>query len=204
MRLLKTAFTVFIAAATFVFAPSASAVEVDTPADTAAASAAPTQSLFSSWFGPRPSKVDSTVATGDAEAPAPRSLVAIGAGHAGDLVVGALGLLGIGYRMGGNSPASGFDCSGMVRYVFQNAVGLDLPRRAEEISRIGTRVDPHELKPGDLVFYKTLRKTFSHVGIYLGNNRFIHAPSAGGSVRVDDMSQGYWAARFNGARRVGP
>ena len=90
----------------------------------------------------------------------------------------------------------------MVRYVFQNALGLDLPRRAEEISRVGTRVDRNSLKPGDLVFYNTLKKTFSHVGIYLGDNLFIHAPATGGAVRVEDMSQSYWAIRFSGARRV--
>ncbi len=92
----------------------------------------------------------------------------------------ALGLLGIQYRFGGTTPASGFDCSGMVRYVFQNAIGLNLPRRAEEISRVGARVGRDDLQPGDLVFYKTLRRAISHVGIYLGDNRFIHAPSAGG------------------------
>ncbi len=118
------------------------------------------------------------------------------------MLVNALGLLGIHYRLGGNTPESGFDCSGMVRYVFQNALGLDLPRRAIEISRVGAKVGREELKPGDLVFYRTLRRAVSHVGIYLGDNRFIHAPSAGGRVRVDDMSESYWATRFVGARRV--
>ena len=122
--------------------------------------------------------------------------------RATDLVVRALSLVGVHYRHGGNTPDTGFDCSGMVRYVFQNAFGLDLPRRAEELSRVGAQVGRSDLKPGDLVFYNTLRRTFSHVGIYLGDNRFIHAPASGGAVRVEDMGQSYWSNRFNGARRV--
>ena len=122
--------------------------------------------------------------------------------RATDLVVRALSLVGVNYRRGGNTPDSGFDCSGMVRYVFQNAFGLDLPRRAEELSRVGAQVGRSDLKPGDLVFYNTLRHTFSHVGIYLGDNRFIHAPASGGAVRIEDMGQSYWSNRFNGARRV--
>ena len=161
--------------------------------------------LFSSWFGSKAAHVEAPVVEADgAEPEPPRPLLSIATPRAGDLVVGALSLLGIGYRFGGNTPESGFDCSGLVRYVFQGAMGLDLPRRAEEISRIGTPVDAKVLRPGDLVFYRTLRKAFSHVGIYLGGNRFVHAPSAGGSVRVDDMTQPYWVARFNGARRIGP
>ena len=164
-----------------------------------------TQGLFSNWFSGASGVVDKVAsATVDLEqaGASTRSMLSMGIPPTGSLVVGALGLLGISYRFGGNTPDSGFDCSGMVRYVFQNTLGLDLPRRAEEISRVGTHVDRAALKPGDLVFYRTLRRTFSHVGIYLGNNRFIHAPSAGGAVRVDDMSQSYWATRFNGARRV--
>ncbi len=117
-------------------------------------------------------------------------------------MVNALGLVGISYRRGGDSPDGGFDCSGMVRYVYQSALGLDLPRRAVEISRFGTKIEPTELKPGDLVFYNTVKSAFSHVGIYLGDNRFIHAPATGGAVRVEDMNQAYWTRRFNGARRI--
>ena len=189
-----------LAASAFVVATASVANDVD---PTVEAAPVPTHNLFTSWFGGRAARTE--VAPTE-PTPSFEELAAPAAPgksfRAADLVVNALGLLGISYRLGGNTPASGFDCSGMVRYVFQNALGLDLPRRAEEISRIGTHVDRTELKPGDLVFYKTLRKTFSHVGIYLGNNRFIHAPSAGGAVRVDDMGQSYWAARFNGARRV--
>ncbi len=159
--------------------------------------------FFRRWFGSRSEPVATPeVATRDLSVAQPPSLGRVAARQAGELVTNALGLLGVNYRRGGNTPDTGFDCSGMVRYVFQNALGLDLPRRAVEISQIGTRVDRDELKPGDLVFYNTLRKTFSHVGIYLGNNRFIHAPSKGSTVRIDDMTQSYWAARFDGARRV--
>jgi cell wall-associated NlpC family hydrolase len=169
--------------------PAARAADVDPTDASVSAEHAPTHNIFTSWFGA--AKVET--ATVQAER--------VGS-KASDLVVNALGLIGIHYRFGGNTPDAGFDCSGMVRYVFQNALGLDLPRRAEEISRVGVKVDRNELKPGDLVFYHTLRSAFSHVGIYLGNNRFIHAPSAGGSVRVEDMNESYWTKRFNGARRV--
>jgi cell wall-associated NlpC family hydrolase len=123
--------------------------------------------------------------------------------HAGtELVLRALSLLGVNYRLGGNSPDTGLDCSGLVRHVFREAVGLVLPRRAEEMSRAGQQIDVSQLKPGDLVFFNTLRRTFSHVGIYIGNSQFVHAPSSGGAVRVESLSQGYWVNRFNGARRL--
>ncbi len=202
MRLPKTAVAALFATFSFLVVPACYADDVDPSADNVAVAAPPTRSLFASWFGTKTPKTEAAIAEADAEEAHMNPAQPAGGTTAGTLVVGALGLLGIGYRLGGSSPTSGFDCSGMVRYVFSTALGLDLPRRAEEISRIGSRVDRSELKPGDLVFYKTLRKTFSHVGIYLGNNRFIHAPSAGGAVRVDDMTQSYWTARFNGARRV--
>ena len=123
--------------------------------------------------------------------------------HAGtELVLRALSLLGVNYRMGGNSPDTGLDCSGLVRHVFHEALGLVLPRRAEEMSRAGESIDPSQLRPGDLVFFNTLRRTFSHVGIYIGNNQFVHAPSSGGEVRVESMGKDYWVSRFNGARRL--
>ncbi len=123
-------------------------------------------------------------------------------GRASELAMHALGLLGIRYRMGGNTPENGLDCSGLVRYVFKQAWGADLPRTAEELSRVGQNIQAQELQPGDLVFYNTLRKGFSHVGIYLGDNKFIHSPSAGGQVRIESMDINYWRTRFNGARRV--
>lgn len=114
----------------------------------------------------------------------------------------ALDLLGIRYRWGGSKPETGFDCSGFVRHVFQEGLGLDLPRSAREQSKAGEPVTKDELQPGDLVFFNTMRRAFSHVGIYLGGDLFVHAPHRGGRVRVDDMSGRYWTKRFNGARRV--
>lgn len=119
-----------------------------------------------------------------------------------ELASQALGYLGIRYRMGGSSPDTGFDCSGLVGYVTRQVLGLNLPRRAEEISRLGQEVEQAELQPGDLVFYNTLRRKFSHVGIYLGDGRFVHSPSAGGVVRIESMDMSYWKNRFNGARRI--
>lgn len=122
--------------------------------------------------------------------------------RASEVALNAMGLLGIRYKMGGNSPETGLDCSGLVRHVFKQAWGTVLPRTAEEISRVGEQVDHNELRPGDLVFFNTLRRTFSHVGIYLGDNKFIHSPSAGGQVRIESMDIAYWKNRFNGARRI--
>jgi len=124
--------------------------------------------------------------------------------HASQLAVQAVSMLGTHYKYGGTSPENGMDCSGLVRYVFKEAWGTDLPRTAAEISHVGQRVDPQDLKPGDLVFYNTLRRGFSHVGIYLGDNKFIHSPSAGGKVRIESMDVAYWKRRFNGARRIDP
>lgn len=124
------------------------------------------------------------------------------AGKAGDVVVGALNMIGVRYRWGGNSPDSGLDCSGFVRYVFQDTLGMSLPRRAEEMSRVGEKVRMSELKPGDLVFFNTMRRTFSHVGIYIGDNKFVHSPSTGSTIRVDDLDSSYWEKRFTGARRL--
>lgn len=121
---------------------------------------------------------------------------------ASELIVQAMSMIGTHYRWGGESPETGLDCSGLVRYVFKEAWGADLPRTSVEISRVGTKVNKHELQPGDLVFYNTLRRGFSHVGIYLGDNKFIHAPSAGGQVRIESMGIAYWSKRFNGARRI--
>ena len=124
------------------------------------------------------------------------------AGKAGDVVVGALNMIGVRYRWGGNTPDSGLDCSGFVRYVFRDTLGLSLPRRAEEMSRVGEKVSMRNLKPGDLVFFNTMRRTFSHVGIYIGDNKFVHSPSTGSTIRVDDLDDGYWEKRFTGARRI--
>jgi cell wall-associated NlpC family hydrolase len=114
----------------------------------------------------------------------------------------ALHLVGIKYRYGGTSPQHGFDCSGLVRYVFRGMASQDLPTSSAEISQLGQKIGVDELQPGDLVFYNTQRRVFSHVGIYLGDNKFIHAPKTGGRVRIEDMDLAYWRKRFNGARRI--
>ena len=114
----------------------------------------------------------------------------------------ALEHIGVRYRYGGNDPDRGFDCSGLVRWVYSRTWGIMLPHRADQIAQMGAVVPRDQLQPGDLVFFKTLRRTFSHVGIYLGDGQFLHAPSAGGSVRVENMDQTYWNKRWNGARRI--
>ena len=119
-----------------------------------------------------------------------------------EVVLRALSLLGVNYRFGGNTPEAGLDCSGFVRLVVKDAIGMVLPRRSEEISYASREIVSDDLKPGDLVFFNTLKKAFSHVGIYIGNNQFIHSPSAGGSIRVDTLDKQYWTSRFNGARRL--
>lgn len=116
----------------------------------------------------------------------------------------ALDFIGVRYRRGGNSPESGFDCSGFVRYIYGETLGLLLPHSAKAIAEKGKPIDKDELKPGDLVFFNTMRRAFSHVGIYLGDNLFIHAPRAGKRVRIEDMTDRYWSRRFNGARRLQP
>ena len=119
-----------------------------------------------------------------------------------EVLINALSLTGIQYKYGGNSPATGFDCSGFVRYVFRNAANLSLPPTARAIAQIGKSVKKDELQPGDLVFFNTLKSAFSHVGIYLGDNKFIHAPSKGKAVQVESMQNSYWSSRFEGAQRL--
>jgi cell wall-associated NlpC family hydrolase len=119
-----------------------------------------------------------------------------------DVAIYALGLIGVDYRYGGETPESGVDCSGLVRYVFQQVTGVTLPRTSKELSRLGNKVASADLIPGDLVFFNTRRLPFSHVGIYLGDNRFIHAPSTGSEVEISKLSETYWQKHFNGARRL--
>lgn len=119
-----------------------------------------------------------------------------------NLSVFALGLIGVNYRWGGTSPETGLDCSGLVRYVFAQVTGVTLPHSSQAISRVGSRVSVADLQPGDLVFFNTRRFAFSHVGIYLGDNRFLHAPSAGREVEIATLDKSYWQKRFNGARRL--
>lgn len=125
-------------------------------------------------------------------------------GLPGDMISRAVEALGVSYKWGGNTPQEGLDCSGLVRHVFSDAIGRILPRRSIDLSREGKKVDRTSLQPGDLVFFDTLRRAYSHVGIYIGDNRFVHAPSRGKQVRVDSIDQQYWAQRFNGARRLLP
>jgi cell wall-associated NlpC family hydrolase len=110
--------------------------------------------------------------------------------------------IGVPYRWGGTSPVTGMDCSGLVQIVFRNAVGIDLPRTALEQSGQGNRVSVRELKPGDLVFFNTMGENISHVGIFVGNGKFLHAPSTGKLVRIDKLYTKFWAQRYITARRV--
>lgn len=133
----------------------------------------------------------------------PARKVATDYAPAQDLLLSAMSLIGVKYKWGGNTPESGLDCSGFVRYVFQNSLNIILPRTSFNMSQMGETVDKQELKPGDLVFFNTLKRQFSHVGIYLGDNRFIHSPRTGRSIEVANMGDSYWTKRFNGARRMG-
>lgn len=119
-----------------------------------------------------------------------------------EVILQGLKFIGVKYRFGGTNEKYGLDCSGYVQLVFKNSIGLLLPRTAAEMSNVGETVKQNELKPGDLVFFNTMQRDFSHVGIYLGDNYFMHAPSTGAEVRVENMKSNYWLSRFNGARRV--
>jgi cell wall-associated NlpC family hydrolase len=121
---------------------------------------------------------------------------------ASELVLNAMAFLGVPYKRGGNSFETGFDCSGFVRAIYEQTAGFILPRRAEQQAAATQKIEQVDLQPGDLVFFNTMRRTFSHVGIYVGNGKFIHSPKPGAEVRVEDMGIAYWARRFDGARRV--
>ncbi len=122
--------------------------------------------------------------------------------RASDLVSHAIGFLGVPYQRGGNSIELGFDCSGFVRAIVEQTFGKLLPRQAEQQAAATVQIERAQLEPGDLVFFNTMKRAFSHVGIYLGEGRFIHSPKPGAQVRVEDMNKSYWAHRFDGARRV--
>lgn len=121
---------------------------------------------------------------------------------ASSIVMDAMGFLGVPYTYGGNTAETGFDCSGFVRAVYEQSLGRVLPRRADEQAAATEVIERSELKPGDLVFFNTMRRAFSHVGIYVGDGKFIHSPRSGSHVRLEDMRVAYWSTRFNGARRV--
>lgn len=141
-------------------------------------------------------------ATVVAEASAPQSFADRALSSAQELAMQAMGMIGIRYTFGGRNPDTGFDCSGLVRYVFDRVTGRSLPHNSFEMARMGTSVDQGQLQPGDLVFFNTRGKRYSHVGIYVGEGRFIHAPSRGGRVHIVNMGDRYWVSRFNGARRL--
>ena len=124
------------------------------------------------------------------------------AARSSEIAVTAMGFLGVPYRRGGTTVEGGFDCSGFVRAMYQQTVGLLLPRRADQQAAATQVIDRKDLQPGDLVFFNTMRRAFSHVGIYIGDNKFIHSPKPGAEVRVEDMRISYWQRRFDGARRV--
>jgi len=138
--------------------------------------------------------------------PAPQSTIAkfkedTSVGTEG-ISIAAMGLVGVPYRFGGNTPAGGFDCSGLIVYVYNNAAGIKLPRTVQEMSRTGQTIRNDAPAPGDLVFFNTTGERYSHAGIYVGHGRFVHAPSKGGTVRLDQMTSPYWAARYTEARRI--
>jgi cell wall-associated NlpC family hydrolase len=116
--------------------------------------------------------------------------------------IAAMGLVGVPYRFGGNTPAGGFDCSGLIVYVYNNAAGIKMPRTVQEMSRAGQSIQNAAPAPGDLVFFNTTGERYSHAGIYVGHGRFVHAPSKGGTVRLDQITSPYWAARYTEARRI--
>jgi cell wall-associated NlpC family hydrolase len=119
-----------------------------------------------------------------------------------DLVMYAVSLADTPYRYGGKSPDNGFDCSGFVVHVFQHSLGVALPRTSHELSRVGKTIKPPQLRPGDLVFFNTQNQAYSHVGIFIGEGKFVHAPKTGSRIRVERMNEQYWASHYNGARRI--
>ncbi|HYR05052.1 MAG TPA: C40 family peptidase [Gallionella sp.] len=123
-------------------------------------------------------------------------------GHMNDIALYALSLADTPYRYGGNSDDGGFDCSGFVQYVYLNTLGIRLPRTSAEMSRVGEPLNASQLRPGDLVFFNTRQRPFSHVGIYVGEERFVHSPSSGKAIMVVNMREKYWRDRYNGARRI--
>jgi len=148
---------------------------------------------------------DATSSNVVAAAPAHGAADVAGSGYferARELVIHSLALIGVNYKFGGNTPDDGLDCSGLVNHVFQQVAGLVLPRNSLAMSKVGNKIEKAKLQPGDLVFFNTRKQPFSHVGIYIGEQRFVHAASRGREVQVADMHDRYWRQRYNGARRV--
>ncbi|NLY64716.1 MAG: C40 family peptidase [Alcaligenaceae bacterium] len=128
--------------------------------------------------------------------------ISINKSGSSELAQAALNYLGVRYRFGGTAPSTGFDCSGFIYYTASKYMGVNLPRNSASMASVGLKVDKSALKPGDLVFFNTRGFRNSHVGIYVGANKFVHSPRTGTVVRVEDMSQSYWSKRYNGARRL--
>jgi len=143
------------------------------------------------WLGSKDSLAINYPQSGTAASQAPKTLAST-----------ALKFLGVKYRYGGDAPGEGFDCSGLVAYAAEKSLGLKLPRTARRQAQEGISVDRDDLRRGDLVFFNTLGRRFSHVGIYLGNHKFVHAPRTGATIRVESMDVAYWRKRYNGARRL--
>lgn len=142
-------------------------------------------------------------AFGYVEAPISVPSAALVSDRVGEMLLYAISLAGVPYRYGGKTPGEGFDCSGFVAHVYKTALNFTLPPNARAMSRLGQTISTTQLSPGDLVFFNTLANPFSHVGIYIGDQRFIHSPRSGGKIEIVHMQQKYWAARFDGARRLG-
>ena len=121
--------------------------------------------------------------------------------EAGDLIMNAMSLIGLSYRFGGNSPTQGLDCSGFMQYIFKRSMGITLPRTSAEMATVGQQVDRANLKPGDMVFFGGGGRV-SHVGMYIGKDRFIHAPRTGRDIEITSMNGTYWKNRYITARRV--
>lgn len=119
-----------------------------------------------------------------------------------NLTLYAMSLYDTPYRYGGTTRKNGFDCSGFVQYVYKNSLGLSLPRTSAQMSRVGIHLKRQQLRPGDLVFFNTSHRRYSHVGIFIGDNRFLHAPRTGKAIRISSMKNKYWRTRYEGARRM--
>jgi cell wall-associated NlpC family hydrolase len=169
-------------------AVSVSTYAVDTPSDAPAEAVVPKESMFQagrSYLSRVSDRLVDTVS-----------------GKSEELIDRAMEVIGVRYRSDTELPQSGLDGSSFVGYVFKDKLGFLLPRKSTQMSRVGKPINRDELQPGDLVFFNTMRLTFSHVGIYVGDNKFIHSPSKGTTVRVDDLGSLYWDKRFDGARRL--
>jgi cell wall-associated NlpC family hydrolase len=169
-------------------AVSVSTFAVDTPSDAPAEAVVPKESMFQAGRSYLYRVSDRLVDTVS--------------GKSEELIDRAMEVIGVRYRSDTELPQSGLDGSSFVGYVFKDKLGFLLPRKSTQMSRVGKPINRDELQPGDLVFFNTMRLTFSHVGIYVGDNKFIHSPSKGTAVRVDDLGSLYWDKRFDGARRL--